>query len=127
MIVIAGVPGREEQRDKSGKVLQGAARTPGLNILPSWLMAQARDEINSLAQSRRALSQGNLAPNHYWDHAANKVDKAAVIEQMERESTYIRSRRGNGIAIPIPARAATASSVTTTMPSGSLKSRASAA
>jgi predicted TIM-barrel fold metal-dependent hydrolase len=85
MIVISGVPGREEQRDKSGKVLEGAARTPGLNILPSWLMAQARDEINSLAQSKRALSQGNLAPNHYWNHATNKVEKAAVIEQMERE------------------------------------------
>jgi hypothetical protein len=85
MLVISGVPGREEQRDKDGKVLEGAARTPGINVLPSWLMAQARDEINSLAQSRRALSQGNLAPNHYWDRVANKVDKAAVIEQMERE------------------------------------------
>jgi hypothetical protein len=67
MIVISGVPGKELQRDKDGKVLEGQARTPGLNILPSWLMAQARDEINGLAQSKRALSQGNLAPNHYWD------------------------------------------------------------
>jgi len=85
MIVISGVPGKEEQRDKQGKVLEGAARTPGLNILPSWLMAAARDEINSLAESKRALSQGNLAPNHYWDRAKNKPDKAATIEQMERE------------------------------------------
>ena len=85
MIVISGVPGKEQQSDKAGKVLEGAARTPGLNILPSWLMAQARDEINGLAQSRRALSQGNLAPNHYWDRANNRMDKAATIEQMERE------------------------------------------
>src|ERR1035441_8433759 len=83
MIVISGVPGKEQQRDKDGKVLEGQARTPGLNILPSWLMAQARDEINGLAQSKRALSQGNLAPNHYWDKVANKPDKAATIEQME--------------------------------------------
>jgi hypothetical protein len=46
MIIISGVPGKELQRDKDGKVLEGQARTPGLNILPSWLMAQARDEIN---------------------------------------------------------------------------------
>src|ERR1017187_9843034 len=85
MIVISGVPGKEQQRDKDGKVLEAQARTPGLNILPSWLMAQARDEINGLAQSKRALSQGNLAPNHYWDKTANKPDKAATIEQMERE------------------------------------------
>ena len=85
MIVISGVPGKELQRDKDGKVLEGQARTPGLNILPSWLMAQARDEINGLAQSKRALSQGNLAPNHYWDKTANKPDKAATMEQMERE------------------------------------------
>ncbi len=85
MIVISGVPGKEQQRDKSGKVLEGAARTPFFGILPSWLMAQAREEINGLAQSKRSISQGNLAPNHYWDKANNKPDRAATIEQMERE------------------------------------------
>src|SRR5260370_22367470 len=50
MIVISGVPGKEQQRDKEGKVLEGAARTPFFAILPSWLMAQAREEINALAQ-----------------------------------------------------------------------------
>ncbi len=85
MIVISGVPGKEQQRDKQGKVLEGAARTPGINILPSWLMAQSRDQINSMANSTRAISQGNLAPNHYWDKANNKMDKAATLEQMERE------------------------------------------
>jgi len=48
-------------------------------------MSQAAKEINGLAGSQRALNQGNLAPNHYWDKTANKVDKAATIEQMERE------------------------------------------
>jgi uncharacterized protein len=64
-------------------VLEGKARGGG--ILPSWLMSQAAREINELAGSQRALSQGNLAPNHYWDKTANAVDKAATIEQMERE------------------------------------------
>ncbi len=48
-------------------------------------MFEARKQINDLAGSQRALNQGNLAPNHYWDKAANKIDKAACLEQMERE------------------------------------------
>jgi predicted TIM-barrel fold metal-dependent hydrolase len=83
MIVISGVPGREVQRDDKGNVLEGPARRGG--ILPSWLMAQSRNRINQAAGSQRALSQGNLAPNHYWDKAANKIDKTATLEQMERE------------------------------------------
>ena len=87
MVVISGVPGKEELRDQDGKVLEGAARTPGVGgkVLPSWVMAQARKEINEMAGSQRALNQGNLAPNHYWDKVKNQVDKAACLEQMERE------------------------------------------
>jgi uncharacterized protein len=81
--VISGVPGRELPRDAQGNVLEGKARAGG--VLPSWLMAQARDEINSLAGSQRAISQGNLAPNHYWDKVKNVPDKALLTEQMERE------------------------------------------
>ncbi|MEW6209459.1 MAG: amidohydrolase family protein [Acidobacteriota bacterium] len=83
MVVISGVPTRENQRGPDGAVLEGKARSNG--ILPSWLMAESRDQINQLAGSKRALAQGNLAPNHYWDKAANKIDKAATIEQIERE------------------------------------------
>ena len=84
MIVISGVPGPpEKNKDDTGKVLEGSARAGG--ILPSWLMAQSRDKINQFAGSRRALSQGNLAPNHYWDHAKNAIDKERAIAQMERE------------------------------------------
>jgi predicted TIM-barrel fold metal-dependent hydrolase len=83
MVIISGVPGRENQRGPDGKVLEGRARGGG--VLPSWLMSQAAKEINDIAGSQRALNQGNLAPNHYWDKTANKVDKAATIEQMERE------------------------------------------
>src|SRR5262249_25792219 len=54
-------------------------------ILPSWYMAESRDKINALASSQRALSQGNLAPNHYWDKVKNQMDKAATLEQMDRE------------------------------------------
>lgn len=85
--VISGVPGKEELRGSDGKVLEGAARTPGLagKVLPSWVMYEARKKINELAGSQRALNQGNCAPNHYWDKAKNTIDKAALIEQMERE------------------------------------------
>ena len=86
MIVISGVPTREIQRDKEGKVLEGKARTPGpYQILPSWLMSQSKKELNELAGSQRALCQGNLAPNHYWNTATNSMDKTATMEQMERE------------------------------------------
>ncbi|HEY6330854.1 MAG TPA: hypothetical protein VI756_16100, partial [Blastocatellia bacterium] len=70
MGVISGVPGKENNKDDSGNILQGPKRGGG--ILPSWLMAQSRDKINSLAGSQRAISQGNLAPNHYWDKTKNQ-------------------------------------------------------
>ncbi len=87
IVVISGVPGKENLRDKDGKVLEGAARTPGVagRVLPSWVMYEARKKINEMAGSQRALNQGNLAPNHYWDKVANKMNKAELIEQMERE------------------------------------------
>ena len=83
MIVLSGVPGRENNKSSDGKQLEGKARGGG--ILPSWLMSTCKAELNALAGSQRSLSQGNLAPNHYWDKAANAPDKAATIEQMERE------------------------------------------
>lgn len=85
MIVISGVPGREEQRGPDGRVLIDAERTPRGGILPSWLMSKSGRQINELAKSQRALWQGNLAPNHYWNRETNTIDKAATIEQMERE------------------------------------------
>ncbi|HEX9003760.1 MAG TPA: amidohydrolase family protein [Blastocatellia bacterium] len=84
IVVISGVPSLEINKDKDGKVLEGSARSRG--ILPSWLMSKAAQDINAMAGgTQRALNQGNLAPNHYWDKVANKIDKAATIEQMERE------------------------------------------
>ena len=83
MCVISGVPSMEKNKDKEGKVLEGQARDRG--VLPSWLMSQSKKKINELAGSQRALCQGNLAPNHYWDKVNNKMDKAATLEQMERE------------------------------------------
>ena len=83
MAVISGVPGREIDKDMAGKVLDGRDRSGG--ILPSWLMSQRKNELNELAGCRRALCQGNCAPNHYWDRNTNKPDTAALSEQMERE------------------------------------------
>lgn len=91
MVVISGVPGKEEQRGPDGKVLEGAARTPGFSarILPSWVMSERKNEINELAGCQRALCQGNCAPNHYWDRKSNSQDQPALFEQMEREvKTY---------------------------------------
>jgi uncharacterized protein len=91
LVVISGVPGKEINRGPDGKVLEGSARTPGFagQILPSWVMAQRKKEINDLAGSQRALCQGNCAPNHYWDRAKNAPDFPALFEQMEREvKTY---------------------------------------
>ncbi|MBI4910266.1 MAG: amidohydrolase family protein [Acidobacteria bacterium] len=86
VLVISGVPCREINKDKEGNVLEGRKRSDGIAILPSWLMAQSRDQINSLAGgTTRAVAQGNLAPNHYWDKVNNKPDKAAILEQMDRE------------------------------------------
>jgi predicted TIM-barrel fold metal-dependent hydrolase len=83
MIVISGVPTVEANRGPDGRVLEGKERSRG--ILPSWLMSQAKRELNALAGSQRALCQGNLAPNHYWNKATNSMDKVATLEQMERE------------------------------------------
>jgi len=83
MIVISGVPGAERDRGFDGKVLESRARGGGL--LPSWLMSERKNDVNKLADSQRALCQGNCAPNHYWDRKANAPDKARLFEQMERE------------------------------------------
>lgn len=87
VVCISGVPGKEELRDKEGNVLEGADRTrTGFNaLLPSWLMSQRKGDINKMANSKRALCQGNCAPNHYWDKAKNKPDWDGLFEQMERE------------------------------------------
>jgi uncharacterized protein len=83
MIVISGVPGKETHRGPDGTILEGRARSAG--ILPSWLMSQARTELNQLAGSTRVLCQGNCAPNHYWDTVSNKPEYTALFEQMDRE------------------------------------------
>ncbi len=85
LLVISGVPSKEIHRDPSGGSLEGKRRTPGRHVLPSWLMSQRKLDINTLAGSQRALCQGNCAPNHYWNKAANKPDYSALFEQMERE------------------------------------------
>ncbi|MBX3278033.1 MAG: amidohydrolase family protein [Acidobacteria bacterium] len=83
MVVISGVPTLERQRDEQGRVLEGRERSGG--VLPSWLMSATKNQINELSGSQRALCQGNLAPNHYWNKTTNTIDKAATLEQMDRE------------------------------------------
>jgi uncharacterized protein len=83
MIVISGVPGKEEQRGEDGRVLEGLERSD--RALPSWLMCERKKDINGLAGSVRAFAQGNCAPNHYWDKTKNQPDYPALFEQIERE------------------------------------------
>lgn len=83
LVVISGVPGREINKDKAGKILEGRDRRGG--VLPSWLMSQAKDQLNKIAGGTRALCQGNCAPNHYWDQTKNQPDFPALFEQIERE------------------------------------------
>ena len=86
-VVISGVPGREVDKNKAGKILEGRDRRGG--VLPSWLMSKRKRELNDLAGSPRALCQGNCAPNHYWDPVNNAPDFPALFDQMEREvKTY---------------------------------------
>ena len=84
MIVISGVPSKEKQRDEAGKVLEGADRSKA--GLPSWLMTKRKKDLNDLAGCQRALCQGNVAPNHYWNKTTDKPDWPALWEQMEREA-----------------------------------------
>ncbi len=87
MAVISGVPGREIDKDRAGRILEGRDRRGG--ILPSWLMSNRKRELNGIAGSTRVLCQGNCAPNHYWDRAANAPDWPALWDQVEREvKTY---------------------------------------
>jgi predicted TIM-barrel fold metal-dependent hydrolase len=52
-------------------------------------MSRRKNELNDLAGGKRALCQGNCAPNHYWNREANRPDFPALFEQMEREyKTY---------------------------------------
>lgn len=83
MGVISGIPGKENDRNRAGEELEGAQRGGG--VLPSWLMSQRKRDLNDLAGSRRALCQGNCAPNHYWNRQANAPDWPALFDQMERE------------------------------------------
>lgn len=83
MLVISGVPGKENHRDRKGNPVEGPKRGGG--ILPSWLMSMRKKDINEMAGCQRALCQGNCAPNHYWDKENNKPDWNALFEQMERE------------------------------------------
>jgi len=49
------------------------------------LMAKRKKDLNDLAGCQRSLSQGNCAPNHYWNKTTNQPDWPALWEQMERE------------------------------------------
>ena len=100
MLVISGVPGREKSPGEeraalaansadSGRIDPMAVRGGG--VLPSWLMAARRDEINDIAGGQRALSQSNCAPNHYWDKATGRQDRVALKEQMTREVQEYRN------------------------------------
>ena len=100
VLVISGVPGRErspgEERAALAALAAGGTTVDpmtlrGGGVLPSWLMAARRDEINDIAGGQRALSQSNCAPNHYWLKATGRQDRVALKEQMAREVQEYRN------------------------------------
>ena len=96
---------RDPARRRTARCSKARSATPPFAILPSWLMARSKKEINDLAGSQRALCQGNLAPNHYWDKTTNSIDKAATVRaDGARGASSTGSTRGSGTATPIPAR-----------------------
>jgi hypothetical protein len=88
MLVISGVPGKEVNYDRKGNKLESDnpydKRRQG-GILPSWVMSMRAKDINDMAGTKRALCQGNCAPNHYWDAKNKQPDFPALFDQMERE------------------------------------------
>ena len=103
MVVISGVPGKENQRAPDGKVLGRRGSAIGRFADPAELAdgARRKKEINDLAGSQRALCQGNLAPNHYWDKATNTHGQGrAVRADGARGEDSTGSTRGSGTATP---------------------------
>lgn len=100
MLVISGVPGREKNPAEERLALAELAASGepvdrmavrGGGVLPSWLMAARRNDINAISGGLRALSQSNCAPNHYWDVLADRQDRVALREQMAREVQEYKS------------------------------------
>ena len=58
--------------------------TPKPNFGPALDIDDYEQDINNLAGSRRALCQGNCAPNHYWDRKTNKPDLTALYATLTR-------------------------------------------
>jgi uncharacterized protein len=101
LVVISGVPGKENLRDASGKVLEGSARTPGLagKILPSWVMSASGRCARGIA---RPTITGTARPT--------RPIRPLCSSRWSARSKSMASIRGSGTAIPIPAVRETASS-----------------
>ena len=128
MVVISGVPGKENLRDKDGKVLEGAARTPVwegascragscLKLANRSMKLPVRSEPSIRATSRRITTGTKSVTRSTRPRASNRWSAS---------SRFTASARGNGTATLIRVSRATASSLTTTTRSGSSRSRASA-
>jgi len=90
MLVISGVPGKGENPNADGKVLEGADRTPGIEARSFQLGDGATPAGDQRPRRVSAgAGSGNCAPNHYWDKKNNAPDQTMLFEQMEREvKTY---------------------------------------
>lgn len=77
LIVLVGLPSREVQPRGPTPVSSGG-------------VARVKDTINRLAGCERALSLGNVAPNHYWDLNRDRPDIKALEAQMDREARQYR-------------------------------------
>ncbi len=102
MLVISGVPGKENNRDASGKVLEREARTPGMQgkVLPSWVMAERRKRLTtSPAHSERSPKVTALP---ITTGTASRMPPTTPLSsnKWSGKSRPIRSIHGSGIATP---------------------------
>ena len=102
MVVISGVPGRENQRDARRQGARRHARRAG-GILPSWLMSQSKKSINELAGSTARAVPGQPGAESLLeqDHQLHGQggDRSS---RWSARSSSTASIRGSGTATPIP-------------------------
>ena len=116
MIVISGVPGKEINRGADGKVLEGAARTPGVERQGPAELGDVGAQEGDQRPGRLPAGPvpGQLRPEPLLGHARpTRRTRPPCSSRWSARSRPTASTPGSGTATPTPAAPATASSSTT--------------
>ena len=94
---------------------EGAARTPGIGgtILPSWLMAERKQDINDMAGSQRRCARATAPRTTTGTGRPTRRTRRPCSSRWSARSRRTASTRGSGTATPTRAAPATGSSWTT--------------